>query len=117
MELVDTSIWIEHFRRGMRDLADRLSEGLVLTHPWVCGELACGYLKNRAAILSDLAALPLVQVATDAEVLHLIEERGLWGRGLGWVDCHLITSALLSHCRLWTLDKKLAQAVDELHLY
>ena len=116
MFLADTSVWIEHFRRGRLDLADRLSDGLVLMHPAVSGELACGNLKNRAAILSDLAALPMVMPVTDSEVLHLIESRRFWGRGLGWIDFHLLASALLSHCGFWTLDKRLEHVAAGLGL-
>lgn len=116
MVLADTSVWIEHFRRGEPVLAERLSDGLVLMHPFVCGELACGNLKSHAAILSDLQALPLSTVATHAEVMQLVEDRGLWGRGLGWIDAHLVASALLSNCRLWTLDVRLAKAARELGL-
>jgi predicted nucleic acid-binding protein len=114
--LVDTSVWIEHFRRGRSDLADRLLEGLVLTHPYVSGELSCGNLKNREEVLSDLRTLPSVKLASDSEVFSLIEGRRLWGRGLGWVDVHLLASALLSHCRLWTLDKRLDRAAADLGL-
>src|SRR5579863_4845772 len=116
MLLADTSVWIQHFRRGEPTLAARLSEGLVLMHPFVSGELACGNLKTRAAVLSNLNALPAAKVASNAEVLQLIEERRLWGRGLGWVDMHLLASALLSHCRFRTLDKKLGEAAAELGL-
>ena len=80
-------------------------------HPWVAGELACGTLKDRDLILSSLATLPPATVASDAEVLHLIEHKRLWGRGIGWTDAHLLTSALLSHCQLWTLDKRLGSIV------
>jgi len=97
-------------------LADHLSEGLVLMHPFVSGELACGNLKSRAAILSDLHALPPAKLASHTEVLQLIEDRRLWGRGLGWVDAHLLASALLSHCGFRTLDKKLGEAAAELGL-
>ena len=83
-------------------------------HPCISGELACGKLKDRATVLSHLTTLPAATLATDAEVLHLIEQRMLWGRGLGWIDAHLLASALLSGCRLWTLDKKLAKSVDDL---
>jgi predicted nucleic acid-binding protein len=116
MVLVDTSVWIEHFRRRERALADGLSDGLVLMHPFVCGELACGNLKNRSAILSDLRALPSATVASDTEVERLIEDRKLWGQGLGWVDVHLLASALLSHCEFWTLDKRLGEAAARLGL-
>jgi predicted nucleic acid-binding protein len=114
--LIDTSVWISHFREGQPVLIDLLSEGLVVMHPFVSGELACGNLKNRAVILSDLAALPAAKRASEREVMSLIEERRLWGRGLGWVDVHLLAAALISNCRLWTLDKKLGSAATELKL-
>jgi predicted nucleic acid-binding protein len=116
MVLADTSVWIQHFRRGEPALARRLSDGLVLMHPFVSGELACANLNGRASILSDLHALPSAQLASNAEVLQLVDDRRLWGRGLGWVDVHLLASALLSHCGLWTLDKKLRGAAAELGL-
>jgi predicted nucleic acid-binding protein len=83
-------------------------------HPFVAGEIACGNLKGRAALLSDLNALPLATLASHTEVLRLIEDRKLWGRGLGWIDAHLLASALLSHCQFWTLDKRLTQAAADL---
>jgi predicted nucleic acid-binding protein len=116
MILADTSIWIEHFRHGEPSLADRLSEGLVLMHPFVAGELACGNLKDRSAVLSDLYELPQAKLASNAEVLQVIEDRRLWGRGLGWIDVHLIVSALLSSCGFWTFDARLAKAARELGL-
>ena len=116
MVLADTSVWIEHFRHREPTLADRLSEGLVLMHPFVSGELACGNLKDRAGILSDLQALPQSRLASNEEVLQLIEDRRLWGRGLGWIDAHLLASALLSNCRFWTLDVRLAKTAGELGL-
>jgi predicted nucleic acid-binding protein len=116
MFLVDTSVWIEHFRRGLPDLAECLSSGLVLMHPWVCGELACGNLKDRTTILDELIALPSAKLASNSEALDLIEARKLWGHGLGWVDVNLLASALLSGCRFWTLDKQLQQAASRLNL-
>lgn len=116
MLLADTSIWIEHFRKGHTKLADRLSEGLVLMHPCVSGELACGNLQDRASILWSLEKLPAAKVAADSEVLLLIESKKLWGRGLGWVDVQLLASSLLSHCSLWTLHKRLAQAAADLKI-
>ena len=114
MLLADTSVWIEHFRHGRAALVDRLMEGIVLIHPFVAGELACGSLKNRSDTLADLFALPHATAASDSEVLQLIEDHRLWGRGLGWIDAHLLASALLSNCRLWTLDVKLAKAASDL---
>ena len=116
MVLADTSVWIQHFRQGEPALAARLIKGLVLMHPFVSGELACGNLRNRTAILSDLQTLPPASLASNAEVLRLIEDRQLWGRGLGWIDLHLFASAMLSKCEFWTLDKRLARAGKELGL-
>ncbi len=114
MLLADTSVWIEHFRRGEPEFSDHLVNGLVLMHPFVVGELACGNVKDRASVLSDLQTLPAATLASDEEVLRLIEDRRLCGRGLGWVDLHLLASALLSKCGFWTLDKRLAKVSQEL---
>jgi predicted nucleic acid-binding protein len=116
MVLVDTSVWIAHFRHGEPVLAGLLRDGLVLSHPFVTGELACGNLRERSLILSDLATLPGATPASDGEVTRLIEDRRLWGRGLGWIDAHLLASALLSHCRLFTFDKALRTAASGLDL-
>jgi hypothetical protein len=110
MILVDTSVWIAHFRTGSTKLGDLLRNALVVVHPFVVGELACGNLKNRAAILSDLATLPFATVASQEEVLRLVEFKKLWGFGIGWVDAHLLASALLSNCHFWTLDAGLLRA-------
>jgi predicted nucleic acid-binding protein len=116
MVLADTSVWIQHFRRGEPQLARLLAEGLVLMHPFVLGELECGNLKNRATILSDLHELPSAKPASTEEALRLIEDWRLWGRGLGWVDAHLLASALLSDCGFWALDKRLSAAAAKLGL-
>ena len=110
MILVDTSVWIAHFRKAGSRLGELLSEGLVMVHPFVLGELACGNLKNRVRILSDLEALPCAVSAAHEEVLRLIEARKLWGLGIGWIDAHLLASALLSSSPLWTLDGRLDRA-------
>ncbi len=88
-------------------MAELLEHGLVLTHPVVVGELACGNLKNRKSLLKDMSALPEAVLAASDEVLTLIENRKLWGRGIGWIDANLLASALISNCRLWTLDERL----------
>ena len=113
MILVDTSVWVEHLRRGVPRLATLLQEGEVLIHPWVIGELACGHLRNRADVLELLQGLPAAVVASDQEVLLLIERERLMGRGIGYVDAHLLASARLSHCRLWTQDRRLAAVAQE----
>ena len=110
MILVDTSVWIAHFRKRGPKLAELLGEALVLVHPFVVGELACGNLRNRARILTDLETLPSAASATYEEVMRLIEDRRLWGLGIGWIDAHLLASALLSNCQLWTMDRKLVRA-------
>ena len=113
MILVDTSVWVEHLRRGLPRLATLLQEGEVLIHPWVIGELACGNLRNRSQVLDLLQGLPMATVANDAEVLLLIERGQLMGRGIGYGDVHLLASALLSHCRLWSQDRRLAAVALE----
>jgi len=107
MILIDSSIWINHFRHGNAELASLLQKVEVLTHSFVIGELACGYLKNRKEILALLKELPAAAVAEHEEVLELVETRKLMGQGIGWVDAHLIASALLSGAPLWTEDRKL----------
>jgi predicted nucleic acid-binding protein len=111
--LVDTSVWVEHLRHGLPRLATHLQEGAVLIHPWVIGELACGNLRNRSQVLELMQGLPAATVASDAEVLLLIERDRLMGRGIGYMDAHLLASARLSHCRLWTQDRRLAGVAEE----
>jgi predicted nucleic acid-binding protein len=111
--LVDTSVWVEHLRHGLPRLATLLQEGEVLIHPWVIGELACGNLRNRSQVLDLLQGLPEATVANDAEVLLLIERDRLMGRGIGYIDAHLVAAARLSHCRLWTQDRRLAAVAQE----
>ena len=113
MILVDTSVWVEHLRHGLPRLATLLQAGEVLIHPWVIGELACGNLRNRHQVLELLQGLPTAAVASDAEVLLLIEGDRLMGQGIGYIDAHLLASARLSHCRLWTQDRRLAAVVLE----
>lgn len=87
-----------------------------MIHPFVIGELACGDIRNRRQVLQLLATLPVAVVATDPEVLAMIEQRKLMGRGLGWVDAHLLASVVLSRAQLWTRDKQLAAAAAELNV-
>jgi len=115
--LVDTSVWVDHLRRGAPRLVDALDRGDVLAHPFVIGELACLNLKNRAVVLRGLSDLPAGVVATDDEVLHLIENRGLAGKGIGYVDAHLLASVILSRsASLWTLDRRLAAIAASLQV-
>lgn len=114
MILVDTSVWIDHLRRGDARLVRELGNGEVCCHPFVVGELACGNLKNRAEILDLLGGLEQCGKATDEEVLGLIEGKQLNGRGLGLIDVHLIASCLVVDVRLWTRDRALRGAAMEL---
>lgn len=116
MLLVDTSVWVSHFREGNTELAKLLNNGEVACHPFVVGELACGNLKNRNQILSLLQSLPMSIQAEHEEVLEFIERKRLMGKGLGFVDIHLIASAMLTGIPIWTHDKKLAQVANALHI-
>ena len=107
MILVDTSIWIEHLRSGSAELSSLLKKVEVLTHPFVIGELSCGNLKSRRELLSLLKELPQASLAENEEVLELVETRKLMGHGIGWIDAHLLASALLAGSPLWTADRKL----------
>jgi predicted nucleic acid-binding protein len=109
MILVDTSVWVAHLRDGTIGLETLLEEGKVASHPFIIGELACGTLKNRLEILSLLETLPTATQAEHEEVMQFIETHSLRGKGLGYVDMHLLASAILTHAPLWTLDKKLNQ--------
>jgi hypothetical protein len=91
-----------------------LERAEVLCHPLVIGELVCGSLANRAEILSLLQELPQARVAEHAEVLRFIEARRLSGRGLGFIDAHLLASSVLTRVPLWTADKRLREAASEL---
>jgi hypothetical protein len=117
--LVDTSVWVEHFRGTprARDLPGLLAANRVLLHPWVLGELALGGLGPRpGSVIADLDRVPAAPRVSDGEVLELILDRGLSGRGIGWVDAHLLASALVAASELWTLDPGLAREAQRLGL-
>ena len=117
MILVDTSVWIDHLRSGELSLAAALEAGRVMMHPFVLGELACGNLANRSEVLELLGNLPAAPTATDPEAVNFIERRSLMGRGVGYIDVHLLASIALSgDGRLWTRDRRLAAAATDLEL-
>ena len=116
MILADTSVWVQHLRSGDTRLVGALEAGRVCIHPFIRGEIACGNLKNRAELLGLLAHLPPSGVATDAEAMVFLERHKLMGRGLGFVDAHLLASAALSAATLWTHDRRLAAVATELTL-
>lgn len=117
MILVDTSVWVDHFRRGDGQLAGLLEAGEVLSHPFVIGELACGHLASRQLVLELLHELPGAVVAQHEEVLGFIDRHRLAGQGIGYVDAHLLASVSLSHgATLWTRDRRLRAVANRLGL-
>ena len=116
MILVDTSVWIEHLQSGDERLTAFLNGGEVLGHPFVMGELALGNLRQQEALLSGLQDLPQPTVASEEEVLNLINRERLFGRGIGYVDAHLLAEVLLTaDCKLlWTRDRRLQAVAAEL---
>ena len=113
MILADTSVWIQHFRRSDPHLQQLLIDRRVLIHVFVLGEIACGNLRARSKILADLQRLPSAILAEHEEVLGLVEQHRLFGKGVTWIDLHLLASARLTGCRLWTLDAALRDLASE----
>ncbi len=117
MILADTSVWVDHLRRHNPTLTQLLEAGEILVHPFVIGELSLGHLAPRDLILGDLHDLPRAVVASHEEVLHFIGERRLFGRGIGYVDAHLLAATTLTEgAALWTRDKPLHRIADGLEL-
>ncbi len=117
MTLVDTSVWVDHLRAGNQTLVGLLEAGAVLVRPYIVGEIALGYLRQRALVLGSLQRLPHARVATDSEVLEFIERHALFGRGLGCVEAHLLAAVTLADdAGLWTRDKRLHAIAIELGL-
>ena len=114
--LVDTSVWIDHVRRPERRLIELLDANDVEVHPFVIGELACGHLRPRHELTALLRALPWLPTVDHDEAFALIERRKLYGRGVGWVDIHLLASALLAATPLWTRDRRMAAIGRELRI-
>lgn len=115
MIVVDTSVWVDHLRRGDAALAALLDAGRALMHPFVIGEIACGSLADRQPLLVLLQSLPMATTADADEVLAFIDKRGMHGKGIGYVDVHLLASTLLTHgAALWTRDKRLRAAAERL---
>ena len=112
--LVDTSVWINHFRRANRVLSAALERGDVECHDFIIGELACGTLSQRADVLTLMHTLPRVTRVTHTETLALLDERRLWGRGLGWIDVSLLAAAFLAPTTLWTHDRPLRKVAEDL---
>jgi hypothetical protein len=116
MVLVDTSIWISHFRENNSHLKKLLIDESVTCHPFIVGELACGNIKNRKEIILLLQALPQTLVAEGDEILAFIEHNKIMGIGIGLIDVHLLASALLTNLPLWTSDKKLRTTASKFNI-
>ena len=114
MILVDTSVWVNHFRKGESHLEKLLFDGEVVCHPYIIGELACGEIKNREEIISLLQALPISSQIEFSEYLYFIDKNRLNGSGIGFVDIHLLASAQLDRVQLWTADKHLETVAAEI---
>ena len=113
--LVDTSVWVGHFKQRDEHLVALLDAGRVVCHPQIVVEIACGTPPDRRAVITLLAQLDSPPVASTDEILALIDRRGLQGRGCGCVDLGLLASALIDgHTRIWTWDKRLDSVADEL---
>jgi len=112
--LVDTSVWVDHLRAGDAQLAVLLERSTVTMHPMVLGELACGNLKDRKTLLALWRNLPQLTSATDAEALFFLERNRLWGRGIGYIDLHLLAAVSLNAgTRLWTRDRRLRETAEQ----
>lgn len=117
MILVDTSVWIDHFDKYDPLLFKLLADGAVAMHPFVLGELAMGSLADRSAVMFMLSQLPHVTSSQDTEVLGFVERNALFGKGIGYIDAHLLVSARLTPgTQLWTRDRRLRAAATQLAL-
>lgn len=113
--LADTSIWVDHLRNGVPALHDALMASTIVCHPFIIGEIALGSLRDRETILGLLSGLPQLDIAEPADVRHMIEAKGLYSRGIGYVDAALLASTLIRPgTRLWTKDKRLSAIAEEL---
>lgn len=113
MILVDTSVWIDHLRQGNELFSDLLTQGRVVTHPLVLGELSLGNIAKRELTIELIRNLPMAREATHDEVLRFIDENRMWSKGLGYCDMHIFCSSLIESIPLWTLDKRLAKVARE----
>ena len=118
MILADTSVWVDHFRAGNKDLQKALNQGQIVIHPWITAELALGSLRQRAKTLALLDLLPQVRVAQLSELRLMIEARRLYSVGIGLTDAQLIASVFLNPpTLLWTRDKPLRRVAGALGIH
>ena len=119
MILVDTSIWVEVFRRGKfkAELASLIGNDQLCIHPFVVAELACGYLPDRQQTLLELDKLTALPIIGTADVRYMIETRGMFSKGIGFVDAQLIASCITAHgTQIWTIDGALGRVAESLGL-
>ena len=116
MVVVDTSVWIDFLHKGNSDMEELLMRGNVATHELIIGELSCGNIKNRESFLEMINKLPIVESVLFNELIFFIDKHKLYGKGLGFIDCHILASAYLHNIKLWTKDKKLNQLAGELSI-
>jgi hypothetical protein len=114
--LADTSIWIDHLRANEGQLTPLLEVNLVCVHAFVIGELSCGSLSHREEFLGALKNLPRLAAATEDEALYFIEHHRLMGRGIGYIDAHLLAATALHSTKILTRDKRLLTLAEELGL-
>lgn len=114
MILVDTSVWIDHLHQSNEGLIELLLSNQVCIHPFIIGELSCGNISNRKEVLSLLRTLKSIDQVLDEEVFILIDDRKLFGKGLGFIDIHILASAMIHHVPIWTRDKSLKRIAREL---
>lgn len=112
--LVDTCVWVRHFRQRDPYLLNLLEDGEVLSHPLVVGELSMGSLKDRAQTLWSLSRLGRPPIATDAETQQMVDARRLWGKGIQWNDASILASAVIGGVKLWTVDFRLSEIAAEM---
>lgn len=116
MVIIDTSVWIAHFRKANAHLQKLLSEGEVFCHHFIVGEIACGNIHNRTEIISLMQALPSTPIAAQEEILSFIDHKKLYGAGIGLIDVHLLASAFLTKASVWTVDNKLQRVAAKLNI-
>jgi len=116
MILIDSSVWIDHFRTENSLLSGLLMQGAIVMHEFILGELAIGNFKNRKEILTLLDSIPKLSKLTHDEFLYFLEQNSFYSKGVGFVDIHLLGSTKLAGVKIWTLDKRLLKLATSLNL-
>lgn len=114
MTLIDTSRWAGHLRQRDAIVAKLISDKSAGGHPFVLGELATGNLRNRSRFIADFQSLPQLKVTDEVDVHYLLEARRLWGKGLSWIDLHLLAATTVAGWSLYTGDRAMAEAARQI---